>query len=228
MIGRTVGVPVAVGIAGLTAVSSAVGLVLTRTAFGRGLVDLDLTIARRLVEGRSPAVDRWTGASTVLADSLTVAVLWVGAMAVAGWRTRHWRLPLFLLAAIGGEKLTYLFTSLIVGRARPPVEPLGHVFSTKSFPSGHVGSAIALYGGLVLVAAAWPAARRPAMRLAVGGTVAVMIAVVVAFSRMYRGHHYLTDVVWGALLGAVWLALARRFVLSAAAPPGSPGWRRRC
>ena len=222
-LGREVGIPVTIGIVGLTALSIAAGLVLTKAGIGRGLVEADGSFARQLVDGRTPTLDRLTGATTVLADTFTVAVLWAGAIAVAAWRTRSWRIPLFLLAAIGGEKLTYLITSLVVGRPRPAVPPLGHVFATKSFPSGHVGAAIALYGGLVLASIAWPGVQRPGRRLAVGLPVVAAIAGVVAFSRMYRGHHYLSDVVWGALLGVVWLAIARRVVLAQPEPAPDAG-----
>lgn len=220
-VGRQVGVPVTVGIVALTAVSVGAGLVLTRTGIGQPLRRADRSFANWLVEGRTPALDALTGASTVLADTLPVAVLWVAAMAYAAWRTRHWRIPMLLMAAIGGEKLTYLFTSLAVGRPRPSVPPLGHVFATKSFPSGHVGSAVALYGGLVLAAAAWPTARRTPVHPVIGVCAVTVVTGVVAFSRMYRGHHYLSDVVWGALLGSAWLALAGRVVLRPATGRGA-------
>jgi undecaprenyl-diphosphatase len=129
----------------------------------------------------------------------------------------------FLLAAVGGEKLTYLVASSIVDRPRPDVPPLGHVFSTSSFPSGHVASAITLYGGLA-VAWLWldggrrsrPRSRRVPMVLASG---VAALALLVALSRTYRGHHHLSDVVWGALLGVAWLWWAWWLVLRPAQPP---------
>ena len=153
----------------------------------------------------------------MLADSLTVALLWVGAMVLAARWTRSWKIPVFLLVAIGGEKLTYLLTSIVVGRPRPPVPPLGEVYATNSFPSGHVGSAIVLYGGLV-AAALWhdESVRRRTrpVALRVGLTLSVVaITAVVGFSRLYRGHHFVSDVVWGIVLGVAWLAFAYRLVL---------------
>jgi len=221
---RRVGPPMAVGIAVLTALSAGVGLLVIHGLDG-AVDDLDLDVARDLVAGRTATIDGLTSAATVLADTVTVSGLWIGSMAVAAWRTRKLTIPVFLLAAIGGEKLTYLFTSIIIGRPRPPVEPLGHVFATNSFPSGHVGSAIVLYGGIG-VAILWhdAAARgrwRPAPVWIALGAVVTAITLLVAYSRLYRGHHFLSDVVWGAVLGIVWLALAWRVVLRSPTGPGA-------
>jgi membrane-associated phospholipid phosphatase len=214
-IGRQVGVPMTAVLVALTLVSIGAGVLVTGAlASSIGRDDLDL--ARELAADRHPTLTSITGAATVLADSVNVAVLWVGAMALAAWRTRSWAIPVFLLVAIGGEKLTYLVTSVVVGRPRPPVPALGVVHATTSFPSGHVGSAIVLYGGLV-VAVAWHRRRRdrplsPPVVATLGAGVA-LVAGLVGFSRLYRGHHYLSDVVWGVLLGVTWLAVAWALVL---------------
>ena len=211
VIGRRVGVPVTVAVVVLTALTTVAGLLITKVLDGSlGRVDLDL--ANALVDRRTPTLNEVTGAATVLADSFTVAVLWIAAMAVGRVRTRSWQLPIFFLAAIGGEKLTYLLASIAVARPRPPVESLGHVFATNSFPSGHVGAALTLYGGIA-VAVLWHR-RRSSVGMTSGAAIAVAAVVaLVGFSRMSRGHHFLTDVAWGAFLGATWLVLAHRLVL---------------
>lgn len=215
-VGRHVGLPTAAAIAVLTAVGSAAGFLVT--GMGNATVArADLDLARALVDGRTATVDRVTGAATVLADSTTVALLWVVAMVYAARRTRSWEIPVFLLVAIGGEKLTYLLTSLVVGRPRPPVRPLGEVFATNSFPSGHVGSAIVLYGGLVVAARwhdRWTRRRLDSVAVRAGlGAVVTAVTVLVGFSRLYRGHHFLSDVIWGVALGVGWLAFGYWVVL---------------
>jgi undecaprenyl-diphosphatase len=191
-------------------VSVCVGLLITRV-LDDSVAAFDLTVTQKLVAHRSALVDRFTGVATVPADSIAVAVLWVSAMVIAAWRTRAALLSLFLLVAIGGEKLTYVITSEIVRRPRPHVQALGHVFDTGSFPSGHVGSAITLYGGIVVMLLCYDSVTRKrwrslAVRIPLGVAVAA-IAVIVAFSRVYRGHHYLSDVTWGAVLGVSWLTI---------------------
>jgi membrane-associated phospholipid phosphatase len=41
-----------------------------------------------------------------------------------------------------------------------------------------------------------------------------LFAGIVAISRMYRGHHFLTDVVAGAVVGASWVAIAYHLTLA--------------
>jgi membrane-associated phospholipid phosphatase len=60
---------------------------------------------------------------------------------------------------------------------------------SHSFPSGHATTAIA---GAMAVSRVWPEAR------GVWWTLALLIA----YSRIYLGHHYPTDVIAGAVLGA--------------------------
>jgi undecaprenyl-diphosphatase len=119
----------------------------------------------------------------------------------------------FLALAVGGEKLIYFIASLAVGRDRPPVPTVGTTYATSSFPSGHVASAITLYGGIALVVTARRshAARRIAL------FVVAVIAAVVACCRMYAGFHYLSDCVAGALTGVIWLTATYRLVFV-------PGW----
>lgn len=209
----------------LTAVGVGAGLLVT-AVFASTLGRTDVDVAEELARDRSPMLTSITGVATVLADSVNVAVLWVGAMAVTAWRTRSWRIPVFLLTAIGGEKLTYLFTSVIVGRPRPSVPAVGVVHATTSFPSGHVGSAIVLYGGLA-IAFVWHRRRRlgrttPPIVVAALAVAVASVGALVGFSRLYRGHHYVSDVVWGVVLGVVWLVVAWILVLRRRQPRRRP------
>jgi membrane-associated phospholipid phosphatase len=95
------------------------------------------------------------------------------------------------LAGVAGNVIKRTFP-----RPRPSVHTAirwgGPHFSTKyhSFPSGHVGASTAFFGVLFLV-------RR---RI---GLACFAIPVLIGFSRMYIGAHYLSDVVCAAILGFV-------------------------
>lgn len=96
-----------------------------------------------------------------------------------------------LLAGVAGTAI-----KCTVPRARPSVHAETHWggprFTSKydSFPSGHVGASTAFFGVLLI-------ARR---RI---GLVCVAFPILIGFSRMYLGAHYLSDVVCAAVLGTL-------------------------
>jgi len=161
-----------------------------------------------LSEHRRTWLNMATEWGTRLAETVPVVVILVLAIIVARRRTHGWRAPVFLAVAVGGEKLIYLLSSLLVGRERPPVPPLGSTYATSSFPSGHVGSAITLYGGIALAVGAWRGRRALVALL----TLTVVFTAIVAFSRMYCGFHYPSDCIAGLFVGVIWLTATWRVV----------------
>jgi undecaprenyl-diphosphatase len=204
---RLAGPPLAGGIVVLTALWSLVGFIVVGSRLDRWDTEVSESVARH----RRPLLDTLTGIFTWPAESLTVAVLWVLIGILLAVTTRHWVGPLLLSVALAGEKCTYLFSSLIVDRDRPPVPTLGHLYATSSWPSGHVASAVTLYGSVALLVLRyrprWPVAVRTAIV-----ALPIVIALLVAASRWYRGVHYVSDVAAGFVLGLAWLAVAAAIV----------------
>jgi undecaprenyl-diphosphatase len=75
---------------------------------------------------------------------------------------------------------------------------------TSSYPSGHVGAATALYVSFALLA---QSIERPVLRRLVTA-VFLLIPVLVAYARLYRGMHHLSDILIGALNGLACALLA--------------------
>jgi len=133
---------------------------------------------------------------TVIAACITLAM-------TLAWRSRT-PLLLMVIGVAGSLTMTTVGKS-IVGRVRPPladaVPPFEH---SPSFPSGHTLNSTVI-AGLV----AYLVLRRLTSRLAMVVTVALAVAWAAAMglSRVFLGHHWLTDVAVGWTLGLSWVGV---------------------
>ena len=190
---------VVLGYAALLAVMVGLGLVLTQLLLPiGGFAARDESINRWLADHRDPTLEHLSWIGSTLAGGVVIPVV-VGVCLVALLAFRRWRLAAFVLFVICVESGAYRATTLVIHRERPDVDRLESLPVDASFPSGHTAAALALYGGLLLVLASW--ARRTSVTVAACAFL-VAIPLFVAWSRMYRGMHHLTDSVAGLLLGA--------------------------
>src|SRR5687767_5517740 len=196
--------PFVLGVLCVTIAASIVGLLLTHVFENSALVRFDVRLENTLEASRTPLLTTLTGIGTFFSDPLPVAVVWLLAVIISAVALRHWRPPMLFMIAIGGEKLSYLLTTLVVDRPRPEVETVGKVHVTSSYPSGHVGSAISLWATLALLVMTLLSGRLNKRAVIVTVVVGAITAVVVGYSRLYRGHHFFTDVVMGTIIGATW------------------------
>ncbi|HET9800388.1 MAG TPA: phosphatase PAP2 family protein [Chthoniobacterales bacterium] len=134
---------------------------------------------------------------------------------IAWWRgNKKWtRIFLAMLIALSIAGIAGRVIKVSTGRARPSVKIEqgwnGPRFSDSkyhSFPSGHVDASIGFFGVLLL-------ARRRV------GLAFLPIPILIGFSRLYLGAHWLSDVVCAMLLGivsalAVWQFFLRRSLIT--------------
>jgi undecaprenyl-diphosphatase len=143
---------------------------------------------------------------TALGSAPVVVIVAVvaAAYAVAAGRPR-------LVLAIAWTPLAFLLDStikLLVRHPRPTVAMIA-LPPDFSFPSGHAVAASALYVTLALLAAGVERRAGPRRLLIASG---VLVAGLVAWSRVYLGVHYLTDVVGGLMLGTAGAIVAAKAI----------------
>lgn len=93
----------------------------------------------------------------------------------------------------------------ILGRARPLSEIQYYAVDSYSFPSGHAALALSLCGFALYFF--WRESRSKGIKI-FSSAVCLFLILAVGFSRLYLGVHYLSDVLAGYLVAALWLAFA--------------------
>jgi len=153
-----------------------------------------------------------------LGDWLEHFALGTALAAIAWWRgNKKWtRIFISMLLALALAGAAARVIKIATGRARPSVKIEeawnGPRVSERfhAFPSGHTAASTAFFA--VLLFANW--------RI---GLACLPIPLLIGFSRMYVGAHYLSDVVCAALLGLLCAFLAVRLLPSEISNRRSPG-----
>jgi membrane-associated phospholipid phosphatase len=204
------------------------GTLLAKVAGHSWLGRADAGVDRWLAGDRTDDLDTVTLVATQAGGTPVIGALAVLTVAGAALRWRRWRGPVLVGAAVLGEVLIFVTITTLVDRPRPPVPHLDAAPPTSSFPSGHTAATIVLYGGWAVLAHEHS---RSALVRGLLTALAIILPVAVGFARLYRGMHFPTDVIAGALLGLAWLALTVRAVrlgvLHQRLRAGAPGAARR-
>ena len=129
----------------------------------------------------------------------------MGVAAVAALALSLWRRSVvpavfvaLLVAGIGGF---YWVATTLITRDRPPVRILDPgLVPDDSYPSGHVATALAVYGGIAVLL--WVLAPRARSWL----WLLLLLPAVVALARLYQGAHHPTDELASVLYTTAWMA----------------------
>jgi membrane-associated phospholipid phosphatase len=166
------------------------------------LLSVDQTAATAIHELRTPTLTAFFLIVTALGSIEAIALVSLGGAVVFGaWR--RWLLFGTWVIAAGGSVVLILLLKALFARPRPYFEHPLLLETYYSFPSGHAMEAVILYGMLahfaVLALRTWRT--RAAVIFATS-----LLVLLIGFSRMYLGVHYLSDVVAGFAAGGVWLS----------------------
>ncbi len=168
-----------------------------------GVAGLDRPVLNQMIEWRSPGLNQAVTDFTDIGSTAVMPLIATVAALLLAWWWRRWT-PLLLMAiAAGGSVALTVVGKQTIDRARPARSLAVPPFETSpSFPSGHtlntwVIALLVAYLICLRLSALW------------GRVVTVVVALVFALamglSRVYLGHHWLTDVLVGFTLGSAWL-----------------------
>ncbi len=195
-------------LAAVLAAAAALLIAVLGATLARGVqFEFDRAVLLALRHGGAPGVPVGPGWFEQAMLDITAlgggTVLTLVTLAAIGWLLlrRHVLTAALLAAGVVSGSLAIAAAKAIVGRVRP--EFVDHLVEagSASFPSGHSGNSAIVYATLALLLAQITAGRRERLYLAGG---ALLLVLLIGFSRMYLGVHFPSDVLAGWSFGLLW------------------------
>lgn len=154
---------------------------------------LNLPLYNLLQSFRIRYIDAFMIAMTLLGDKHVLLIMAAIVLIWLAWHKRWWTAAhWFALTIISAGSVEFFKRS--IHSARPPVISLTD--HTSSFPSGHTILSITLFGFLAVMLA--DNTKGPKKWVYVS---AIILTLLIAFSRLYLGAHWLTDVIASIFFG---------------------------
>jgi undecaprenyl-diphosphatase len=189
-----------------------IGLFLTKVlGEDSGVIKWEDQVNTGLADGRTPRMDDVTYLLSGLGNTGAI----IGALLVVSVTlfavTRKWGPSLYLVVAVSGQALVFLFVTLTISRQRPDVKRLDSSPPTSSFPSGHTGAATALFVASAFLVL-WYVRNRLVKVIAM--VLLLAVPLLVAYGRLYRGMHHPSDIMGAYLNGFACVAIAAGVILA--------------
>lgn len=171
--------------------------------YGDFVSSLDYDFDNILSGIRTPAGLSFFSYATFLGDKYILGILGVllSYIIYRYWTKDTFLIKVFWAAFIFDAVLGYVI-KYFVGRDRPLGAEVYEGY-TYSFPSGHSLAAFFMYGFIAVLILRMKNVSRE--KRYAGAVLAVITFLLVGFSRLYLGVHYLSDVMGGYLIGWFWL-----------------------
>lgn len=194
-----------VGLAVALSLALVFGEVYESVTEANGVAGLDHPALDAAKTVRSPALDVAITAYTNIGGTVGMPIIAVVIMIFLAVRRKSWTPVILMLAAGLGSLLITVLGKPLFGRTRPDladaIPPYEH---SPSFPSGHSLNSLVIAGIVAyLVILRLKTLRARVITVAV----AAAFAITMGLSRVYLGHHWLTDVLAAWAIGISWLAL---------------------
>ncbi|MGP4031183.1 phosphatase PAP2 family protein [Pseudarthrobacter sp. 1C304] len=170
-----------------------------------GLANLDKPALALAEDLRTPELNAAVTGFTNVGGSIGMPILASLLTAWLTWVNRTWRPIILVGGAATVSILATTFSKNLVGRTRPDfINAVPPYETSPSFPSGHALNSTVVIGVLVYLTCLQ--LKKTSARIAViaGGLVFVLA---MGLSRVFLGHHWMTDVIAAWLLGLAWLGI---------------------
>lgn len=168
---------------------------------GGTLISIDVAIYDMLRQLRTSVGDRALIGITELGDTVVVVCVAISVLLTLFWQ-RAWRTVAYWLVAMGFAAALNTGIKLAIHRTRP-----GEIHYTGaselSFPIGHTTANTVMYGFLAFIIARQ---FRAMVQIPIFA-VALSFIVLIAFSRIYLGAHWFSDVSSSLTFAAMWVAV---------------------
>jgi undecaprenyl-diphosphatase len=178
-----------------------IGKLIMITHNGNGNLLGDHTIPHWFAAHRTPSLNGWSLTGSNLGATQDILIVSVVTCVVFLAVTRRWRPVVFLAVVMFGEISAFLGIAYIVKRPRPDVPHLDTNLPTSAFPSGHMAATTCLYVAIAILVIGHARGWWRYLFL----IPAVVMPVLIAIARMYRGEHHPTDILASVLFAGLWL-----------------------
>lgn len=192
------------GLALLVATLGVIGFVkITEEVLDKEIDTVNRAVLQWFYDMRSPTMNEVAMQLTALGSGVVVPIIAFFFMLILLGNGRKRTAISFAIMIVGAGALIFVL-KLFFAIARPDTyEPLVKEM-TYSFPSGHAVISFTLYGGM----AAWLLASRHKEKWVwFTSFFLVLLAGIIALTRVYLGVHWPSDILAGAFIAAFWVSL---------------------
>ncbi|MFA4831156.1 MAG: phosphatase PAP2 family protein [Patescibacteria group bacterium] len=162
---------------------------------------IDIRVSRLLLLFRDAELIKVFLGITILGKWQVALMAVVAAISIL-WLIKKKNYILPFIITIAGSVFFNYFSKLFFHRPRPEIAV--YIEKSYSFPSGHATIAVALYGFLAYILLREAKTWKKKVNVFFAGLLLIFL---IGFSRIYLGVHYVSDILSGYLLGALWLII---------------------
>lgn len=181
-----------------------------------GLASFDDPLRAWAAANQTPRLTALMQLITEISAPLSVSIITLTGAFIWAFRKKDFWRPTLAVGAVATALVSSAIIKTLTERERPTITDLlnAHASISYSFPSGHTIGAAAL----LLVLAYFFCAKAPTFkRISIAAFIVMTDIALVAFSRIYLGYHWLTDVT--ASIGLAFVILAIVIAIDTYAKP---------